>query len=77
MAVVRAGRQPGHAGNTHHWEGIQPFGCGDVVGLLLDCDAGTLAVEENGRRLGVAITGLMGELRWAVTLCKGCTVRVR
>lgn len=66
-----------HAVNTHHWEGIQPFGCGDVVGLLLECDVGTLAVEENDRRLGVAITGLTGELRWAVTLCKGCTVRVR
>jgi hypothetical protein len=28
-----------------------------VVGPLLDCDAGTLAVEKNGVRLGVAATG--------------------
>jgi hypothetical protein len=33
---------------------------GDVVGLLLDCDAGTLAVKNNGARLGVAVTGLAG-----------------
>jgi hypothetical protein len=33
-----------------------------VVRLLLDCDAGTLAVKNNGKRLGVAATGLTGEL---------------
>jgi hypothetical protein len=33
-----------------------------VVGLLLDCDAGRLTVKNNGKRLGVAATGLTGEL---------------
>ena len=41
---------------------------GDVVGLLLDCDAGTLTVKKNGARLGVAFTGLAGELCWAASL---------
>ena len=40
---------------------MEGFEQGDVVELLLDCDAGTLAVKKNGRRLGVAVTGLTGE----------------
>ena len=39
-----------------------------MVGLLLDCDAGTLTVKKNGARLGVARTGLTGEWCWAVTM---------
>ena len=39
-----------------------------MVGLLLDCDAGTLTVKKNGKRLGVAATGLAGELCWAVAM---------
>jgi hypothetical protein len=50
------------------WVGQKSFGAGDVVGLLLDCDAGTLAVKKNGVRLGVAATGLTGKLCWAVAL---------
>jgi hypothetical protein len=34
----------------------------------LDCDAGTLTVKKNGVRLGVAFTGLTGELCWAASL---------
>jgi hypothetical protein len=65
-----------HRGNTTAWlEGTQPvdpfFGTGDVVGLLLDCDAGTLAVKKNGERLGVAATGVAGELCWAVAMHGG------
>ena len=50
------------------WVGQKSFGAGDVVGLLLDCDAGTLAVKKNGVRLGVAFTGLTGEFCWAASL---------
>ena len=39
-----------------------------MVGLLLDCDAGTLAVKKNGVRLGVAPTGVTGEVCWTTTL---------
>jgi hypothetical protein len=60
-----------HNGNLHEWEGQQPFKQGDVVGLLLDCDAGTLTVKKNGARLGVARTGLTGEFCWAATLWSG------
>ena len=49
-------------GHTH---AISRYG---VMELLLDCDAGTLAVKKNGKRLGVAATGLTGELCWAVAL---------
>jgi hypothetical protein len=60
-----------HSGKLHEWEGQQPFKQGDVMGLLLDCDAGTMAVKKNGVRLGVAATGLMGKFCWAVALWKG------
>ena len=54
------------------WDGQQRFGPGDVVGLLLDCDAGTLTIKKNGTQLGVAVTGLSGELCWAAS-CFGTT----
>jgi hypothetical protein len=57
-----------HAGRCDGWAGQQGFEKGDVVGLLLDCDAGTLAVKKNGARLGVAATGRTGELCGAVAL---------
>ena len=58
-----------HGGNAVRWDGQWKSGklsSGDVVVLLLDCDAGTLSVKLNGRRLGVAATGLTGEFCWAV-----------
>jgi hypothetical protein len=60
-----------HAGRANPWTGQKPFGEGDVVGLLLDCDAGTLAVKKNGTLLGVAATGLTGELCWAAAISVG------
>jgi hypothetical protein len=58
-----------HANQRHEWTGKHGFGAGDVVGLLLDCDVGTLTVKKNGKRLGVAATGLTGgsagRRRWA------------
>jgi hypothetical protein len=62
------------------WQGQQGFGTGDVVGLLLDCDAGTLTVKKNGVRLGVAATGLTGELCWAASMIYaggGIAVRIQ
>jgi hypothetical protein len=55
---------------------MQGFGVGDVVGLLLDCDAGTLTVKKNGQRLGVAATGLTGELCWTVLMVGSGKVRI-
>ena len=55
-------------GDAHDWGGREGFYTGDVVGLLLDCDAGSLTVKKNGARLGVAHTGLTGELCWAASL---------
>ena len=81
-----------HGGGSADWAGQQGFGAGDTIGLLLDCDAGTLAVYKNGARLGQAVApgmrttlgntkevaGLKGqELCWAVALySKGDAVRV-
>jgi hypothetical protein len=59
------------------WAGQQPFGAGDVVGLLLDCDAGTLTVKKNGVRLGVALTGLTGEFCWAASVYGDAIASVR
>ena len=49
---------------------------GDVVELLLDCDDGTLAIKKNGKRLGVAATGLTGEFCWAALLYTMASVRI-
>ena len=79
-----------HGGGGAEGAGRQGFGAGDTIGLLLDCDAGTLAVYKNGARLGQAVApgmkdmdgdavaGLKGqELCWAVSLWnKGAAVRV-
>jgi hypothetical protein len=51
------------------WEGMQGYGTGDVLRLLLDSDAGTLTVKKNGTLLGMAVTsGLTGDLCWAVAM---------
>ena len=47
-----------------------------MVGLLLDCDAGTLAVKKNGMRLGVAATGLKREFCWVALLFFKSSVRI-
>ena len=58
-----------HNGACQNWQGMQPFGTGDVLRLLLDSDAGTLTVKKNGTLLGVAVTtGLTGDLCWAVSM---------
>jgi hypothetical protein len=37
------------------WKGMTDFEQGDVLGLLLECNEGTLSVFKNGVRLGVAV----------------------
>lgn len=44
------------------------FGKGDVIGMLLDLEAGTLSVYRNGRRLGVMKDDLSGDYCWSATL---------
>jgi hypothetical protein len=65
-----------HSGN---WQGMQDYGTGDVLRLLLDSDAGTLTVKKNGVLLGVAVTsGLTGDLCWAVACYEaGDSVRIK
>ena len=58
------------------WDGQQRFGPGDVVGLLLDCDAGTLTAKKNRTQLGVAVTGLSGGLCWGVSMYEKDAVRI-
>jgi hypothetical protein len=49
---------------------------GEVERGVWDCDAGMLTVKRNGRRLGVAISGLTGEFCWAMT-CWAWNAKVR
>ena len=53
-----------------HWGGR--CGAGDIVGLLVDLNEGTLTVYKNGDRLGVAKDGLAGEYCFFSALCNGC-----
>jgi hypothetical protein len=58
-----------HNSDDQDWQGMQGYRTGDVLRLLLDSDAGTLAVKKNGTLLGVAVTsGLTGDLCWAVSM---------
>ena len=65
--------------HNSYWEGMQGYGTGDVLRLLLDSDAGTLTVKKNGTLLGVAVTsGLTGDLCWAVSChSSGNSVRIK
>lgn len=44
----------------------EPFSSGDVVGITLDLDAGTLSFSKNSKNLGVAFDKIFGELYPAV-----------
>ena len=52
-------------------ESFEGFVKGDIVGLLVDLNEGTLSVYKNGRRLGVAQYGLAGEYCFFSSLGKG------
>ena len=68
-------------GGAAEWDGRQGFGAGDVLGLLLQPEAGTLTVYKNNARLGQAVVPGMkltngktvaglggGGLCWAVSI---------
>ena len=44
-----------HNGGAAEWDGRQGFGAGDVLGLLLQPEAGPLTVYKNNARLGQAV----------------------
>lgn len=51
------------------WPGMECFGSGDVITLILDHDAGSLYARKNGMDLGMVTDyGVSGELCWAVAL---------
>jgi len=54
---------------TEDWQGMQgiPFEGNCKVGLLLDCDRGTLTVYKNDIKLGVMKSGLSGAYCWMVS----------
>ncbi|EJK70891.1 hypothetical protein THAOC_07715 [Thalassiosira oceanica] len=54
----------------NEWEGTESCQSGDIVGMLLNLDGGTLTVYRNNRRLGVMKTGLSGPYCWHVSLSK-------
>ncbi|KAL7524385.1 hypothetical protein ACHAXR_001777 [Thalassiosira sp. AJA248-18] len=68
--------QGGYSGHVHqfNWNNDGFLNDGDVIGMILDLDEGTLTVYKNGIRLGVMIRsrGLAGHYCWAVTMkCYG------
>merc|ERR1711957_607715 len=58
------------------WKGRERIPFDSVLGLLLDLDAGTLAVYKDGRRLGVLKRGLTGDYCWMATIWKSCRVTI-
>ena len=66
-----------HAGHNTVWESMAGCTKGDIFGLRLDCGVGRLDAYKNGKRLGVVVDGLAGELSWAVAMMEqGDSVRI-
>ena len=56
-------------GSLSKWEGQRSATLGDRIGLLLDLDAGSLAIYKNGERMGLMVPdGIVPPVRWAVIL---------
>jgi len=53
---------------TWTWPGMQSFEGFGKIGLLLDCDEGTLTVYKNDIKLGVMKEGLKGAYCWMVSV---------
>jgi len=53
---------------TWTWPGMQSFEGFGKIGLLLDCDEGTLTVYKNDIRLGIMKEGLSGTYCWMVSV---------
>ena len=68
-----------HSYTSDQWDGRDEasFKKGEIVGLLLDLDAGTLSVYKNGQRACVMKDGLSGEYCWTVSMWNyGDSVRI-
>jgi len=60
------------------WEGSEHMSSdGEIIGMLLDLDEGTLSVYKNGRKLGVMKRGLAGPYCWVVSKPIDLIARVR
>ena len=51
-------------------QGMKDISDGDVIGMLLDLDEGTLSIYKNGRKLGIIENGLAGSYCWVVSLLR-------
>jgi len=59
------------------WRGSESMSNGDVIGMLLDLDEGTLSVYKNGRKLGVMQSGLAGPYCWMASSYTGAQVTIK
>lgn len=69
----RSQSDPGYVGNVdqyYYYDERNKLKNGDVFGMLLDLDQGTMTVYKNGECLGVKVRGLAGHYCWAVTMNK-------
>lgn len=60
-----------------HWEGMEGCTTGDILGMLLNLNKGTLAIYKNSRRLGVMKDGLSGPYCWYADLANRDTVTIK
>lgn len=61
----------------HAWGGSQILLGNGEIGMLLDLDAGSLAVFMDGRRLGTMMEGLSGEYCWAASVWSGTKLTIK
>ena len=68
---------PGDWGNQG-WDGMQSAQeQGDLIGMLIDLDQGSVSIWKNGERLGVMVShGLKGPFSWAISLYPGESARI-
>jgi hypothetical protein len=57
-----------HAGKLSKWKGMRPAHAGDLLGLLLDFQTGTLTLFINGERCGIVWDGMGNKLHFCVEL---------
>ena len=60
-----------------NWDGKEDCKTGDILGMLLNLDDGTLTVYKNNRRLGVMKDGLSGPYCWYAEVTRDYTVTIK